>query len=603
MTLYNNPANISETLNNRLYPSVTMWNRLEGRPRTHHFDKAMKAEVRDALWMLCKQWQMGEFKGDDAGSPVFSKIKVNSSQITEYNLGNNPTRPLNELFPMECLVEQKEIPFERNGNKISLDVRLQLGRFWHKLLKSKSLGGYYLQFVENYGFNYPSKQRSTDYIHAHKEELQQWMAVSGRCIDGFEIIKDITDNSPAFTNIAFSNLDDEVTLNEIGEKLINFYEQNFMQSKEESAWFSDRLEYKMACVTENGPNKNTLKAEEYYHGHLDWHSFNLETSTSSGNNVDISSFKDIFIPTHVEFDGMPDNRWWKFEDSKTDFGDISPSTTDLSKLLLIEFGLTFANDWFLVPFTLPIGSVSEIEGLSVTNNFGEVFWIQATEKGGAAIHDWSIFRQTSSEVNKKLFLCPSAIKVQEGQPLEDIWFVRDEMANMVWGVEKLVPSSLGKGVQGGEYGLQKRKFHESIVGSSSAADIDFAASVYYNAMTEVPENWIPFIPVHANGHKRQIQLQRASMLRIITGDSQNPEKIKPMTSVLREGLEAIPKPVSYFIHEEEITRSGTRIIQSFQRTRWLNGQVYVWLGSKKKTGRGEGSSGLAFDQLENSKEQ
>ena len=43
-----------------------MWNRLEGRPRQHDFDRALKAEVRDALWMLTKQWQMGELTGDDA---------------------------------------------------------------------------------------------------------------------------------------------------------------------------------------------------------------------------------------------------------------------------------------------------------------------------------------------------------------------------------------------------------------------------------------------------------------------------------------------------------------------------------------------------------
>ena len=30
----------------------------------------MVAEVRDALWMLTRQWQMGEFEGDDAGSPI-----------------------------------------------------------------------------------------------------------------------------------------------------------------------------------------------------------------------------------------------------------------------------------------------------------------------------------------------------------------------------------------------------------------------------------------------------------------------------------------------------------------------------------------------------
>ena len=57
------------------------------------------------------------------------------------------------------------------------------------------------------------------------------------------------------------------------------------------------------------------------------------------------------LPTQVTFNGMPNTRWWEFEDGRTNFGDIKPDTTDLAKLLLIEFGLVYANDWFLIPFT------------------------------------------------------------------------------------------------------------------------------------------------------------------------------------------------------------------------------------------------------------
>jgi hypothetical protein len=47
--------NMSEAVVARLNPATTRWNRLEGRPRTHSFDRALKAEVRDALWMLTRQ--------------------------------------------------------------------------------------------------------------------------------------------------------------------------------------------------------------------------------------------------------------------------------------------------------------------------------------------------------------------------------------------------------------------------------------------------------------------------------------------------------------------------------------------------------------------
>ena len=40
---------ITQVTERRLIPSVTTWNRLEARPRTANFDRALKAEVRDAL--------------------------------------------------------------------------------------------------------------------------------------------------------------------------------------------------------------------------------------------------------------------------------------------------------------------------------------------------------------------------------------------------------------------------------------------------------------------------------------------------------------------------------------------------------------------------
>jgi hypothetical protein len=93
---------------------------------------------------------------------------------------------------------------------------------------------------------------------------------------------------------------------------------------------------------------------------------------------------------------------------------------------------------------------------------------------------------------------------------------------------------------------------------------------------------------------REVQLQRAAMLRIIDGDDQVPVPVRPRTSLLRHGLDA-HQP--YFLHEEEVPRAGTRVSESFQRTRWRDGRVWVWLGVRKQTGRGEGSSGLAFDRI------
>ncbi|HKN65177.1 MAG TPA: hypothetical protein VJW73_02815 [Gemmatimonadaceae bacterium] len=104
------------------------------------------------------------------------------------------------------------------------------------------------------------------------------------------------------------------------------------------------------------------------------------------------------------------------------------------------------------------------------------------------------------------------------------------------------------------------------------------------------------MPVHIDGSNTQIQLQRAALLRILEGQSGTPEKVRPRTSILRYGLDGAPQ-CEYAIHEEEVPRGGIRVKMSFQRTRWSDGGVWVWLGMRKDPTRGERSSGLAFDQL------
>lgn len=591
---------IQQALVAQMFPTVLMWNRLEGRPRTHNFDRALKAEVRDALWMLTKQWQMGEFKGDDAGTPVFAKVHISASYLNRYTVPGKEQQHFENNIALEVKAEQKKIPFVRNGKSISIDIRLQMGRYWLKLLKKKGLD-YQKEFIAAYNFELPAQDRATDYIYAHKEVWQQYAAISGRSMDGYRLYLHIAAGNNASDGIVDTE-PGKTALDGLGSQFKKWFEEIYYQPADEknNAWLPNRLEYQFECSASNAAKEKKLSAEEYYHGRLDWYVFDIEEK--AGNTTpgpqNVFTATNTFIPAHVEFDGMPNTRWWKFEDGKTNLGDIKPSTTDLSKLLLMEFGLVFANDWFLVPFTLPVGSLANIEGLTVKNNFGETTWVKAVEESGRANKDWRMFKLASKEQNNTLFLAPAALKVHESNPLEEVILIRDEMSNMVWGIESVVPSPFGKGDKGNEVALRTRQFHEKIVSGGTAADaIPYAANISYLAMTEVPENWIPFVPVHVAGHNRQVQLQRASMLRIIEGDAVSPVKVKPLTSILREGLENAPTASSYYIHEEEVPRSGVKVSQSFQRTRWINGEVFTWLGMKKKVGRGEGSSGLQFDQI------
>lgn len=599
---------IRTAIDERLFPSVTIWNRLEGRTRTQNFDRALRAEVRDALWMLTKQWQMGEFRGSDAGSPVFAKLDVKTSQLTKYRPGTGATEAFDEGVPLEATVERRHLPLRIHRRVASLDLRLAMGREWLALVKA--IGNHRQAFVDAYPIEAPDPSADADTeIVAEPQAWELFAAVAGREMDGGSLYEHLVAGTGdrSYDGVSGVLTPEHEAFEEAEKKFLAWFDRLILQPPHEGddAWAPSRLEYEFAASTPEGEgDEKVYVADEYSQGRLDWYSLDVDPAAEPldavpGADVPPGSVKRVTIPVPVSFTGMPSTRWWAFEERKTNYGDIDASTTDLAKLLFLEFALVYGNDWFVIPYTLPAGTLADVRGVAVTNVFGERLWI---EPAGAGADDnwqrWSMFTiNTRGEgpADTSLLLLPTVPKVEQGPPTEDVMLVRDEVANMVWGIETTVPLPSGTTAPGVEAGRQLRALYEARAEATAAALPEPKAKIRYEIMSTVPENWIPFIPVHVKDDNREIQLQRAAMPRVLEGES-NPAKVEPRTVLLREGLDHTPTG-QYFVHEEEVSRAGTRVFHTYQRTRWTDGRAIVWLGVSRQTGRGEGSSGLGFDQI------
>src|SRR3712207_672311 len=97
-------------------PSITTWRRLEPRARESDVQVGLQARVHDPLWLLGRQWQVGEFKGEDAGSPVASRLEADSFGLTRYApgalppSGTVPGQPFDaRTTPLETIVERDSV--------------------------------------------------------------------------------------------------------------------------------------------------------------------------------------------------------------------------------------------------------------------------------------------------------------------------------------------------------------------------------------------------------------------------------------------------------------------------------------------------------------
>lgn len=637
----------------RLVPAITRWNRLEGRPRTHDFDRALKAEVRDALWMLAKQWQMGEFRGDDAGSPVQARVCIETARIDRFQAAQGEVQALDPAQPLEAVVERRPLPLRAGEQYLSLDLRMAVGRRWMKLLERDRAAGrltadYRAAYLTRYAVRVPDPTDPADVtVCAHAEAWRQASAAGARVMDGIALLEHLDDASHTAADGIGADPADVAPLATLADELRAWFTSLILPpgSPARDAWLPSRLEYNFGVAAPQGDTEAVMRADEYHHGRLEWYALERDPrQTRLGDEPRPAQPPErivhTFMPTSIVFDGMPNTRWWAFEDQRTNFGEVRPDTTDLGKLLLMEFALVYANDWFVFPYTLPIGTITDVKGIAITNVFGERTWIEPLrEPTTADFETWSLFTLSARPNGEaappvaRLVLLPTTPKVQESAAQEQVVFVRDEMANMVWGVERQIPLPSGAPKPGHEAARELRAFMLAPVkqkieslrqrqatllaipeAERTPAEVaelaavtaelasllppDPAAPIRYRVMNEVPENWIPFIPVHVPGSVREVQLQRAALPRILEGlpPPATPEKVRPRTSLLRHGL-----PGTYFLHEEEVPRAGAIVDLAYQRTRWLGGKVFCWYGARKQTGRGEGWSGLAFDQLQSTK--
>ncbi len=465
-------------------------------------------------------------------------------------------------------------------------LKVQIAHFFLKL-HSATLRATY---AEKYRNAFPIAANQEDSFRGQADALNVYAATQRRDFDGRQLLQAIADGTFE-TKAGIANVD-HPTIAGYTTALTQWFARQYSQPGS-NAWDPQRLTYAMqAAAPRDDGSQLVLDASHYNEGRLDWYSFELDPNASIAlkNNGAAPAQQPqqpiSFIPTAATFRGMPNPRFWEMENRQVNFGQLDAKTTDTLLLTFAELGLIYGNDWFVIPYTMKANTLCEVRALVVTDVFGERTLIRAADEGEENNWQrWSMFNLSNKNelgsYNRQFFLPATITSTLESDPLEQVNYTRDEMTNMVWAVEEVIPDGNGKGISG--YDAADRYGVEPPPIAASTANIRYVLG------TTVPENWIPFLPVHQEGSNQSIQFRRAAMPKLGVPPT---EVVRPKGLLLTEVLKR------YYINEEEIPAAGTLVRRSYQRARWYNGRTYVWIGRYRETGRGEASSDLRFDQIE-----
>lgn len=549
-------------------PSITTWNRLEPRSRSQDLRLGLEARVHDPLWMLTRQWQVGEFQGRDTGSPITTSVSTIVSPINRISVDGGAPRAYNVNAPIEVLVEQEAVrPIDP---VIDMRQATEAGLYFMRILSRATTPEVTASLLPLYLERYQMPSSVSD-----GQVLA--LIVSNRVINGIALHADLVAAGSSLPALPAIPTDQQSVLLKATRDWLTWYGALFSEPIAPVAWSADRMEYSFAMGVAG--DAGSYSAQEFDGGAVDWFTFDRSANPIPGAATPPPPQSKLVVSTPVTFRGMPARRFWEMEDAAANIGALSAAAEDIGRVLLREFALIYGNDWFQFPLCVPVGSEVQITALSVVDTFGIPTLIppyRAVDSVGAG---WRMFEQSldaattgsAADVTTShpVLFTPGAVAPLNGEAIEEVLMLRDELANMAWGIERTVVGPSGMPLDR----TTAWNIAQPVVPPPSAD-----AEPQYRLGSNVPAYWLPFVPT-----------SMATSMKLMPGKMPGPNT-GPQGKLLSE--------VSGGFSMEEVPREGVLLHRRYRYARGLDGTPYLWIGRRRSTGKGEGQSGLRFDYLE-----
>lgn len=566
--------------------SVRTWTRLEPRARGDDLSPSLEARVHDPAWLVGRQWQLGELVGEDAGTPVHVAMQVQASPIVAYSSGGRDGA-VEPGTPIDCV----------------MGAEPRCAPSW---IERAEAGAELLQLLADAGC---SERGAAALVDGHVMPASASETTSGeggallslcagRLPDGLALAQRLEDiarlgRPPAALRLSAS----DATAVVAAATAWVAWRAAVVDTAPASSWVSEQLEHHFALAVQPATGAAFALTAPAWDGEpIDWYDVDVDRRArvpalpggaalpSPPGLKPIDRVVSVEgLPAPLSYPGMPAPRWWQFEDARVNFARIAAAPEDLARMLVVEFASVHGNDWYLWPLDLPIGAIHQITALEVVNTFGDRVTVHAAglSAGGSPTLDWQLFRLTEQRATGPtacdgLLLLPSLVSPIEGETLEDVHLLRDEVANLAWAIETTVRGRDGLPMDRHSAAAAAGELGTSEVAHATAD----TAPLRYRFETEVPVHWFPLAADPSGAPKFRLLLVRR------VDEAGEARDVPPLGELLAPGL---------WIWQEEVPREGARVIRRHLMARGGDGRLHVWCARRAQTGRGEGASGLSYD--------
>ncbi|WP_239331345.1 hypothetical protein [Frankia sp. CiP3] len=630
---------------------IATWARIEAHARTTDLDTGLAAEVADPLWMLLRQYQLGELTGDDGGAPVAVDVQVSWSRLTRYRpqgrrgtIGDPLPAADSELIvgedlpPLEATVTGEpafRLPSAgRDPRDRPWAAALRAGRALARALAGQGLGAVATTLAADPRTRFdppPATGAEGDTERRHRALLAAATPGVRPSIDGAAVLSLLEPDGRLPADL-LAPADPEVVAPVLLSWQAEMGREWGISSNADPlppAWVADRLEYAFALAApalppvtdappgqEIPPGEIQLGASEYDGRGLEWYSLDLAGGPPLGAAADTALDTPLdappdglppaasddarrirgrrratALPAALTYPGMPSARFWEMEDAAVALGRVGAGATDLVRMLAVDFAVVYSPDWFLAPVEVPVGSVSRVDWVVVRDTFGVATLVGTGQPGPGTVgrqFQPSAPADAGGDAEPLLVVLPAALGALASPPREDIALQRDEMANLAWAIERTVLGPTGRGVP---RPWSKRDF------APPAAPPDGHDAVW-RLSTPVAAAWTPLVPVRLPDPADPGQ-QPPSGPRVLRAGQLEDTATATVRGAASLILADLRDPAGGGRHadlrEEEVTRAGIQVQIIEHLARGTDGRLFSWRGRQKRPWRGEVSSGLRYD--------